>query len=674
MEIKENPFYILEVTPNDTIETINEKCEDKAFMDATNERLYADARQILTSPTKRLFAEVRWFFNSELTIESNDRLGNIQLFDWLNVYPYISNENHFVGEEELLDNPRENLIANIVRLPFVPKEFIASYIIEIDRNYTEACKSEQIYDLIDDINISRRKAKVSLCKDSNVVKVEVNNLIIDIESALNQLFVDEDDTSILKFTNEVAAKTIEKGYEYGRVIEKLIDLYQGRFQELLISYKDKILREVEICKEEYCEEDELNELCEMTRYFDYIAQPIQLLFKDRGQYKQQKESIEVATAIRNLAIYYHNEEESTELSIKLINLELELFSELPDLYNLIQKDKQILGTLQEERNFTYNINEELDELEKRVIHDNKSTQRNKQLLQSRYYRIKNLIANFSNFVKNNPSPDKERSQYQVLMVALYYRTLGVNCTWADMWTEATECYTSSLYWANQTNDQNLINKVKNDLNSVQKSILQGRQQAEREAAEKRNLFYEGEWGLIFKEKVKISQYGLEYKNISIPISEIRKVLWGAIKKTTNGIPTGTDYKIEVCSSSNKITIYPNKSVYLTLTEKLWKASASQIIMNILTELKNGQTTLFGSGFQDRGIHYKETKWFSKDIDRFYTWNEIVISHGNGSLDFVDLKGNVLASYSYFDVYNVHMLEAIVSLAKNQHLAKLSDLL
>ena len=64
----------------------------------------------------------------------------------------------------------------------------------------------------------------------------------------------------------------------------------------------------------------------------------------------------------------------------------------------------------------------------------------------------------------------------------------------------------------------------------------------------------------------------------------------------------------------------------------------------------------------------------KDIDRFYTWNEIVISHGNGSLDFVDLKGNVLASYSYFDVYNVHMLEAIVSLAKNQHLAKLSDLL
>ena len=40
-----------------------------------------------------------------------------------------------------------------------------------------------------------------------------------------------------------------------------------------------------------------------------------------------------------------------------------------------------------------------------------------------------------------------------------------------------------------------------------------------------------------------------------------------------------------------------------------KSSASQIIMNILTELKNGQTTLFGSGFQDRGIHYKETKWF-----------------------------------------------------------------
>ncbi len=38
MRVKENPFYILEVTPYDTIETINEKCKDKTFSDLSYKR------------------------------------------------------------------------------------------------------------------------------------------------------------------------------------------------------------------------------------------------------------------------------------------------------------------------------------------------------------------------------------------------------------------------------------------------------------------------------------------------------------------------------------------------------------------------------------------------------------------------------------------------------------
>ena len=65
MRIENNPFYILEVTPYDSIETINQKAEDKAFMDDANERKYDDARLTLISPVKRLVAEIRWFYSDD---------------------------------------------------------------------------------------------------------------------------------------------------------------------------------------------------------------------------------------------------------------------------------------------------------------------------------------------------------------------------------------------------------------------------------------------------------------------------------------------------------------------------------------------------------------------------------------------------------------------------------
>lgn len=805
--VENNPFSILEVTPNDTIEIINEASEDKAFADEENERFYENARQVLINPIKRLHAEVRWFFDGELNAKARTMVGNEFSLDYLDVYPYMRDEFHYVGEEKMLYNPRENLVASIVKLPSAPREFIANYIIEMDRNYAEACENDQIYDLIDDINIARRKAKLPLCKDSNAVKNEVKSLINDVENVLNQLFNEEDEEFILEFTNEVAAKTIEKGYKYGRVIEKLIDLYQGNFHELLTTYKDKITDEIEVCKENYSEEHELDELCNLVRRFDYIAQPIQLLLKDRGQAELQEQSVDVANEVRELALYYNNEEERPKLSVKLLNLEMELFSELPEFYSSIAKDKKVLGELVEESNFTSRIDSKFDELEENIVHDNESMQRNQVFLKSSYSVINNLIEEFANYVKNrpgsdnnrykyestmvaiyyrslgvnctwadmwdeasdcykkslywanqtnnqdlinkiesgldnvqrnliqhkrhveesvltdkldfifgelegvvyhdnkliqsnkkhfqplyydikklisdftsfiikNPCSDDEQHKYEFAMAAMYYRTLGVNCTWADMWNEASECYNSSLYWANLTNDQDLINRVKKDLNDVQRAILQEKKQAEREAAEKIAINYENEWGLVFKNRVKLSQYGLEYNSKSIPLAEISKVSWGMIKKQTKqgSIPLGTDYCINVGSDKRTIYIETNKQIYLDLTDRLWKAVAPQIIKNVLTALKNGQDAGFGEELKDSGIHYKEKKWFSKDIDIFYTWNEIRISHGNGTLDFINWKNEVLASYSYISTYNVHILEVIVDLAKRKGLKRLSDLL
>lgn len=92
MRLRKNPFYLLEVTPEDSIEKINEAAENKSFIDDKNEQLYEEARLVLSSPSKRIAAEIRYIFSdssddgmvslfydpSEERISIDDFLGSVK--------------------------------------------------------------------------------------------------------------------------------------------------------------------------------------------------------------------------------------------------------------------------------------------------------------------------------------------------------------------------------------------------------------------------------------------------------------------------------------------------------------------------------------------------------------------------------------------------------------------
>ena len=127
MRVKDNPFYVLGVTPYDTLETINEKYDEKAFMDEDNERVYDDARQILSSPNKRLTAEVRWFYN--LTGSVDSELNKIERYA-------NYDDNDFLNLDNELDleyaTPRENLLFNLEKLPYISKTYAASEVKKLE--------------------------------------------------------------------------------------------------------------------------------------------------------------------------------------------------------------------------------------------------------------------------------------------------------------------------------------------------------------------------------------------------------------------------------------------------------------------------------------------------------------------------------------------------------------
>ena len=59
--LEKNPFYVLEVSPGDKRASIISKAEEKAFFDDSN--ACEEAQASLINPTKRLSAELEWFFD-----------------------------------------------------------------------------------------------------------------------------------------------------------------------------------------------------------------------------------------------------------------------------------------------------------------------------------------------------------------------------------------------------------------------------------------------------------------------------------------------------------------------------------------------------------------------------------------------------------------------------------
>ena len=66
-------------------------------------------------------------------------------------------DNDFLELDNKLDleyaTPRENLLFNLEKLPYITKTYAALFITTLDRGYTETCESESIHDLLDSITL-----------------------------------------------------------------------------------------------------------------------------------------------------------------------------------------------------------------------------------------------------------------------------------------------------------------------------------------------------------------------------------------------------------------------------------------------------------------------------------------------------------------------------------------
>ena len=210
----------------------------------------------------------------------------------------------------------------------------------------------------------------------------------------------------------------------------------------------------------------------------------------------------------------------------------------------------------------------------------------------------------------------------------------------------------------------------------QRSQLLAKMEARAESW-KREITYEAHVGVMFKDKLRISPDGVQWKGSKIPLEEIKRVRWGGTRHSVNGIPTGTTYNIFVGGERGGTTIELRKQqIYSEFVDRLWKTAGVRLLTEMLEGLRAGKRYRFGTAIvTDYGVELQRRKLFSANKLVPYKWTDLVI--GNGAGTFYIAKADekkVTVELPYQEMDNVHILEAAMRVLWRSASPRLSDLL
>ena len=341
MRISENPFYILGVTPEMSVEQINEVADDKCFTDEDNESKYETARSILTNPRQRLEAEVCWFYDHPGIVT----LGSFQVVKDID-------DRQLQSSRETVLYSCEKIFSVIQTMPPNAIIQVVSRIITLDTHYEFAFEESEISDLYDSISYSRQKAQIPMTDDERQVKTVLQRVLEEyVRAALHDVMEGFSFDTIVAIANKIAELRIQPSVgqgkkQYHEVISIFIDLYNGKVQNTLDEKCENIERMIDAA-ENYTETAQLQPLFNQVKGFDRVAQPLQLYFQDLRQSGRQEQSEKVFEALYYLILYYITQKKLPQLSLAVTEFACNIFTENPEALEKLHAVRDALGLFEE---------------------------------------------------------------------------------------------------------------------------------------------------------------------------------------------------------------------------------------------------------------------------------------------------------------------------------------
>lgn len=341
MELKQNPFYILQATPRDDrwqLAKLAEEASLSADPDACQK-----ARSELTNPRKRLEAEISWF----------PGIDPAKVKEWSALLESDTGTLRELKElKECSGLVRFNLLgAGLSRLQESRRALLVHWVLDIARSFEEI----ETDAVCREINKERSASGFPVVSDRSWVEKELGEKKSAgkkiISQALNRLTRD-DRVAALTFIIESATN---KGSKNAPVmIHDLIDDYELECQAELERGEAAIMGLVDNIKNDASQqtsderlEQSTNELLSALTIWDIAAQPIQINKKSLGL--NHLVSQRIAITVRGLAIQLYNEHNKIDIAQRIISSLQILFSELLDIAEITGEDVKTLKDLEANR-------------------------------------------------------------------------------------------------------------------------------------------------------------------------------------------------------------------------------------------------------------------------------------------------------------------------------------
>lgn len=193
----------------------------------------------------------------------------------------------------------------------------------------------------------------------------------------------------------------------------------------------------------------------------------------------------------------------------------------------------------------------------------------------------------------------------------------------------------------------------------------------------REISYRAEIGMLRKDVLSISPEGISWHGRNYPLESVMRVRWGAVRRSVNGIPTGTTYTIAFGDTRSEAVVQCRREdVYEAFVPRLWRAVGVRILLEALQHLRAGGEWRVGSvTLRDDTVTLTKHNFWTREpvvrpVSAIRAWS------ANGSLNIAakdDRK--VSASLSYIHDDNTHVLDRMLQLALDRAgLRRLSELL
>ena len=546
MDLLENPFYILTASPRDNRRRIMELADERSLLLDSSKCM--EARSDLTNPRKRLTAEIAW-----LPGIGPKRAGELLLL-------LESSPTDLLAVDKLPSIARANLLAaGLARLEDYNANDIVKWIFEIAYAF-EDINLEELSVIINEDRVVSGFPEVT---DLSAVEAEIQErrryYRKVIKSALNNLSAKE----LVEAVTVAVESATDNGEEQGPVIiDDLVDSYEVEAQGFLEKEEaninalvERLWAAVDAERPDAVLAPMVNQLIQVVKNWDNVAQPIQVSAKSRGL--DHDASRRVAGLVRNLAIHMFNEHGKLDLSKQLTNMLQEVFAEVGEVAERTAEDADALEDIVEQR--------------ARLIEDAKNR--------------------------------------------------------AEEW--------------------------------------------------RKEITYEADVGAIFKDKLRISPEGIEWKGHRWELDSISRVRWGGTRLYINGIPAVTTYSIVYGNGSKYASIeLTNEAIYSNFVDRLWRAVGVRLLTEFLEGLRDGKKYRFGSTvISDHGMELERRKFFGSNERVFCRWGELVIWNGPGVFCIGKKDDKKLAAtFSYLEEDNIHVLEVAIRMFWKRGGDRLSSLL